>query len=182
MIKKQLIFCLLISLSLFMPFKTEAKKKRKKNPRKWSLSIVNAYGFYNFPNKKGSQRQVLEWGDVDGPMHPFFSSLEISRNFGYYEAGARIQDSGPVFVSPFFKWNVFKNKGRPFLVPAVTFGLAPSHIMGIWLRISTGFSLNSYISLEPFIGASAYYKLKEDPKYEKYNIHLNTGLRINLYY
>ena len=181
MIKKQITFFLFISL-FFIPLETEAKKKRKTFQRRWSFSIVNAYGFYNFPNKKGSQRKVFEWGDVDGPMHPFFSSLEISRNFGHYELGAKIQDSGSAFVSPFLKWNLNKNKGRNFFVPAVTFGLVPSHIMGAWLRLGTGFSFNSYVSFSPFIGMSAYYKLTEDPKYEKYNIHLNAGLRINLFY
>ena len=179
--QKQFLFVLLLSI-LFTPLETEAKKKRRKFQRRWSFSIVNAYGFYNLPNKKISQRKVFDWGDVDGPMHPFFSSLEISRNLGRYEIGAKIQDSGPAFVSPFLKWNLKKNKGKTFLVPAITFGLVPSHIPGIWLRLGIGFSLNSYISFSPFLGISAYYKLKEDPKYEKYHTNLNVGLRINLYY
>lgn len=179
--KKQFLFYLLVSIFLLTPFQVGAKK-RKKFQKRWSLSVVNAYGFHNFPNKKGSERKPLEWGDLDGPMHPFFSSLEISRNLGYYEIGAKIQDSGPAFVSPFLKWNLIKNKGRKFFIPALTFGVVPSHIMGVWLRLGAGFSLNPYISFSPFIGASAYYKLKDDAKYEKYNIHLNTGLRINLYY
>lgn len=184
MIKKQILFFSLISLCFLAPVESSTKKKRRVYKRKWSISLTNGYNIYQ--DKKGSQRDPLkldeDWGELEGQMHSFFSSLDISRNFGYYEIGAKIQNLGSTFVSPFFKWNVIKNSSRANIVPSVTVGVVPSHIMGAWLRLGLGLSLNRYASFTPFIGTYAWYKIKDDPKYEKWNLHLNTGLSINLYY
>ena len=181
MIQKYLSLFILFSICFLSPVKSEAQKKRKVFPRKWSLSLVNAYRIHGYPEKP-SGKSPFDWGDVDGPMHLSFSALEISRNFGYYEIGAKIQNSGPAFVSPFFKWNANKNNSKALLTPSVTVGVVPTHILGIWLRLSYDMSLNSYISIAPFIAAAGYYEIKDIPKYAEKSIYFNAGIRINLYY
>lgn len=177
--KKHLLFLSLISLCFLAPVESSAKKKRVFK-RKWSLSFSNGYSFYQ--SKKPSASAPMEWGNLDGQMHPFFSAVEISRNMGYYELGAKVQHLGPTFVSPFFKWNLNKNNSRASIIPSITLGVVPAHVMGVWLRVALGLSLNRYMSLSPFVGTYTWYKVKEDEKYEKYNLHLNAGLAINLYY
>ena len=177
--KKQLLFLSFMSLCFLLPSHSSFAKKKRVFKKNWSFSIVNGYTFHQ--QKKASARDVTEWGDLEGQMHPFFSSLEISRNLGYYEIGAKIQNLGPTFISPFFKWNWRKNNSKASIVPALTLGFVPSHIMGSWLRMEVGLSLNSYVSIAPFAGVFAWYKIKDDAKYEKHNFHLNAGLRISLY-
>ena len=184
--KRQFLFLSLILL-LLTPFSnSEARKKRKAYSRKWSMSIVSAYSFFEL--KKPSAQKPGVWDDsVDGQMQDFFSALELSRNFGYFEVGAKIQQSGPAFISPFLKWNLNKNNSRASIIPAFTMGFVPSRLMGSWLRASLGLSINRYMSLEPFVGVYAWYKIQDTgsllaAKYENYNLHFHTGLRINLYY
>lgn len=178
-IKTQLLFTILIPLFFLNPIKAEGKKRRAFK-RKWSLSLVNGYSFYQ--KKKPGIKAPTDWEGIDGQMNLFFSSLEISRNFGLYEIGAKIQNSAPTFVSPFFKWNWNRNNSRARFIPSLTLGIVPYYIMGGWLRMSLALSINRYASIAPFIGAFFWNKIKENPKYEKNNIHLNTGIRINLYY
>ena len=177
--KKQILFLILITFCFLVPVESSAKKRRVFK-RKWSISLVNGYSYYW--QKKASGRKITEWGDLEGQMHPFFSALEISRNMGYYEIGAKIQHLGPTFVSPFLKWNWNKNNSRASIIPSLTVGVVPSHIMGVWLRLNLALSLNRYMSIAPFAGAYAWYKFKDDPLYEKSSLHLNAGLRINFYY
>ncbi|MDE0092782.1 MAG: hypothetical protein OXN83_05820 [Oligoflexia bacterium] len=178
--KQQLLSLSLIFLFLTSVSKAEARKKRV-FPRKWALSIVNAYSFYE--PKKSSIDLPGKWNDFDdGQMKSFFSALELSRNFGQFEVGAKIQNVRSAFISPFFKWNLNKNNSRASIIPAFTAGVVPSLLTGVWLRLSLGLSINRYMSLEPFIGAYAWHKLKENPEYEQYNFHFNSGLKINLYY
>ena len=177
--KKQILFLILITFCFLIPVESSAKKRRVFK-RKWSISLANGYSYYWL--KKASVRKTTEWGDLEGQMHLFFSALEISRNMGYYEIGAKIQHLGPTFVSPFFKVNLNKNNSRAFIIPSLTVGVVPSHVMGVWLRLSLALSLNRYMSIAPFAGTYAWYKLKDDAEYEKFNIHLNAGLKINLYY
>ena len=180
---KQLILFLSLFVFLMAPFsKAEARKKRKYSARKWSVSMVNGYSFYQA--KKSSADRPGEWLLTgEGQMHSFFSALELSRNFGHFEMGAKIQNKGSAFVSPFVKGNFNKNNSRASIIPSVTFGLVPSNgLFGSWLRASLGLSVNRYMSLEPFVGTYAWLKVKDNPKYEKYNWHLHTGLKINLYY
>ena len=175
--KKQFLFFILVSLCFLSPVESSVKKRRVFS-RKWSLSLTNGYSFRQ--HKKSVE--ILDLGDTEG-INRFFSSLEISRNFGYYEVGARIQSSNHLpFVSPFLKWNGNKNNSRAHIVPSLTWGIVPSHLMGSWLRLGLGLSLNSYVSISPFMGVYAWYKIKDDPKYNKYNFYLNAGLRISLYY
>ena len=189
--KKFSIFLLLICF--FIPLESTAKKRRIFK-RKLSISYVSGYTFHS--QKKPGVGVTGDWGKIlDGQMDSFFSALEVARNFGRYELGAKIQNLGPAFVTPFVKWNWNKNSSRASIIPALTFGVVPSHAMGVWLRLSLGLSLNRYSAIEPFIGTYAWYKIKDIPnpgnekikdisnaKYEKYNFHFNTGLRINLYY
>ena len=176
--------CLLVFLAFFLcflaPMESSAKKRRV-FLRKRSLSFTNGLTFHQL--KKSSAKDPLKepWGEIDGQMQAFFSSLEMARNLGRYEIGAKIQ-TNPIFVSPFFKWNFNKNNSRASIIPSLTIGFIPSYLMGCWLRLSLGLSLNRYVSLEPFLGGYAWYKIKNLASYERYNWHLNTGLRINLYY
>ena len=179
---KQLFLFISLFILFLLPFsKAEARKKRRVSPRKWSFSLVNAYSFYQA--KKSGTELPGAWNHTgEGQMHSFFSALEFSRNFGYFEMGAKIQNKGQSFISPFIKGNFNKNNSRASIIPSVTFGLIPSSLFGSWLRLSLGLSLNRYMSLEPFIGAYAWLKVKDNPKYEQYNWHLHSGLKINLYY
>ena len=184
--KVRLLFVVLLSLSFLIPAQSSARRKKRVFKRKWSISLVNGYNFANYPKGRGSANGPFEWKEPEGQMHPFFSALEISRNTGFYEMGAKIQHVGPTFVTPFFKWNWNKNNSRSSIIPSLMIGVVPYHLMGGWLRVNLGLSLNRYISIDPFLGVYAWYLLKKDdhpPKYEKrYKIHFNTGLRINMYY
>ena len=180
--KQQFLLFSLIFLFLAPFSQLEAKKrKRKVFPRKWSLSLVNAYSFHE--KGKSNIGEPGTWTDLeDGQTQKFFSALELSRNFGQYEVGAKIQNTKHTFISPFLKWNLNKNYSRASIVPSFTVGVTPSILMGAWLRAGLGLSINRYMSLEPIIGAYAWTKIKDHPKYEKYGWHLHAGLRINLYY
>ena len=157
------------------------KRKRKIFPRKWSISLVNAYSFYEL--KKPNASTPYTWTDwEDGQTQKFFSALELNRNFGRFEVGAKIQNSKHTFISPFLKWNLNKNYSNASIVPAFTLGFVPSIVMGVWLRASLGLSVNRYLSLEPFVGSYAWHKIKGPPEYEKNSAHFHTGLKINLYY
>ena len=176
----QFLFLSLISLCFLAPSQSEARKRKRSFKRKWAVSLTNGFNLYRI--KKGSAKSAMKWGDPEGQMHFAFSSFDISRNFGYYEIGAKIQNIGPTFVSPFIKWNLNKNSSRASIVPAISLGVVPSHILGTWLRLSLGLSINPYFSIAPFVGTYAWFKIKDDPEYEKYNLHFNAGLRISLYY
>ena len=179
--KQQLLLFSLVFLCLTPFLKAEAKKKRKTFPRKWSLSLINGYSFYE--RKKSNRHDPGTWTDwEDGQTQKFFSALELSRNFGRFEVGAKIQNTKHTFISPFLKWNLNKNLSRARIIPSVTVGLVPSILLGMWMRASLGLSISRYMSLEPFIGAYAWSKIKDQPDYEKYSWHLHSGLKINLYY
>ena len=186
--KNRLLFLVFLSLFFLVPFESSAKKKRRVYKKKWAISFTNGYNIRQIPNRKIGIRDPLElnnkdWGYLEGQMHVFFSSLDISRNFGYYEFGAKIQNLGPTFISPFFKWNLNKNNSRASIIPSVSLGLVPSRIMGAWLRLGLGLSWNPYVSFAPFVGTYAWYKIKEDGgRYEKWALHFNAGLSLVLYY
>jgi len=177
-VKKLLSVSILISLCFLIPTESSARK-RKRLSRSWSISTVNGYSFYQI--KKPSAKDPTAWGNLDGQMHKYFSALEISRNMGYYEFGARIQNLGYNFVTPFMTWNMMKNNYKTPIVTSFSLGVTPSHIAGLWLRFNLALSINRYISLSPFIGAYVWYKTIDDPEYEKQNIHLNAGLQIKLF-
>lgn len=177
--KKPILFLTLITFCFLAPVESLAKRK-KVFKRKWAFSITNAYTFDSL-KKTTSANDPFKWEDLEGQMQSFFSALEISRNMGSYEVGAKIQHKGIAFVSPFFKWNINKNNSRSSVVPAITLGVVPSHIMGGWLRLELAVSLNRYVSLAPFIGSYAWYEIKDSPQYEKYDAHFNVGLKISLY-
>ena len=179
--KRQFLLFSLVFLCLTPVLEAEARKRRKVFPRKWSISLVNAYSFYEI--KKSNAAEPYTWTDwEDGQTQKFFSALELSRNFGRFEVGAKIQNTKHTFVSPFFKWNLNKNYSKASIVPSFTVGFVPSILLGAWLRASLGLSINRYVSVEPFVGVYAWDKIKDDPKYENYSAHFHTGLKINLYY
>ena len=161
---------------------TSFRASSRKNPSLWSISVVSGYTVW--PSKKSTKDSIHEWWGGDGQMSLFFSALEISRKFGRYEAGARIQNTGPTFVTPFFKWNFKKRRPHHFaLIPSMSFGLVPYHIMGFWLRAEMEFSFRRELGIAPFTGLFTRFKLKDDPQYESGTfIFANTGLRLSLYY
>ncbi len=185
----KILFSTFLILCFLIPVDSSARKRRVAK-RKWSLSLANGYSFSKAKKDIHSsipqqQRPLLH---PEGQMNDFFHSLEVSRNFGNYEIGAKIQHTGQNFISPFFTWNLSRNHSRSSIVPSITLGLVPSHLAGAWLRFSLGLSLNRYISFSPFVGLYSWYKLKNPPAmngqdliYSKYNIHFNSGLKINLY-
>ena len=178
------VFLLFVLISLFYSVESSAKKRRFFK-RSLSISLVNGYTFYS-SIKKNDAYGLNDPGrliDGDNQMYSFFSSLELARNFGRYEIGARIQNIFIAFISPFFKFNFIKNYSKALIVPSLTIGLIPSDLMGGWLRGSLALSLGNYSSLEPFVGIYGWYKIKEDmPKYEKTNLHFHVGVRTNLYF
>ena len=180
---------LLVFLFISVTFSAEAnQKKRKVFKRRLSISFVSAYTLHSYPKKltpdpfqpgQIPQKPILG----DSQIESVFSALEISRNFGFYEVGVRIQNTFSSFVSPFFKWNVIKNYSQSRIVPSLTVGVTPSSVlMGSWLRVGMGVSLNRYLSLEPFLGSYIYYKIAEHGLYEKWNSYFHAGLRFSLYY
>ncbi len=186
MTKKIFLFFTLLTLSFMLPTEASAKKKRRIYKKKWSISLTNGYTAYT--HKKGSVQSPTAldeyaWGRQEGQMHSFFSSLDIARNFGYYEIGAKIQNLGPAFVSPFFKLNMRKNNSRAKIIPSITLGVVPALTMGSWLRVSLSLALNRYISFTPFGGIYGWYNTKDEAgDYLRWNFHVNGGLSINLYY
>lgn len=174
---------LFLMMSLSYPISALAKKK-KYSKRAMSVSLVNGYTFYssiqevNVYDPKDARRLI----DGDGQMYSFFSALELARNFGRYELGARIQNISNTFVSPFVKWNLIKNYSRSPVIPSITLGAVPSELFGFWLRGSLALSMGHHSSLEPFAGFYGWLKLSDLPEYEKSGYHFHSGLRINLYF
>ncbi|MCY4321561.1 MAG: hypothetical protein OXC37_04045 [Bdellovibrionaceae bacterium] len=176
-----LFFLIFVVLSPFNIAEAQTKKSRKVFLRKWSLSLVNGYSFYSL--KKSNIKKPFSLTDwEDGQTQEFFSALELARNFGLFEIGAKIQNTKQTFISPFLKLNSSKNYSNKNILGSLTFGFTPSILMGAWLRASLSLSVNKYLSLEPFMSIYAWHKIKEHPEYADQNLHLNTGLKINLYY
>ncbi|MBC6415975.1 MAG: hypothetical protein GDA46_06275 [Bdellovibrionales bacterium] len=178
------VFFLLALLVSFSSVKSHAKEKKNRYyKRPLSISLVNAYTFYSSIKKtnvfgpKDAERLI----DGDGQMYPFFSALELARNFRRVELGIRIQNTLTTFISPFFKLNIVPNSSKPLIVPSLTIGFIPSYLMGGWMRASLALSLGHYSSLEPFIGAYAWYKIKDLAKYEKKGLHVHAGVKLNFY-
>ena len=181
----KLKFLFFLMISLFYPIDSFAKKKRY-SKRAFSISLINAYTFHSSNNPSSNVYGPKDAGQLiagDGQMYPVFSALELARNFGRFELGARIQNTFKTFVSPFLKWNLIKNYSRYPIIPSFTLGVVPSQLLGSWLRVSLAFKLSHHSSLEPFIGSYGWYKLSANlPEYEKSGYHFHTGLRINLYF
>lgn len=187
--KKYILLLISLSLCFLAPIESSARKKKKRRvyKKKWSISLTNGYRIHQYRRADARDHMKIdsEWGGQEGQMYRFFSSLDISRNFGYYEIGAKIQNLGPTFVSPFFKLNMAKNNSRSKIVPSVTLGVVPSRTMGGWLRAGLGLSLNRYVSFTPFVGAYTWYKIINggaSSGYEKWSYHINTGLSVSLYF
>jgi len=169
----------IIVIVLIGSFESLGKRKKKRSP-KWSISISNGYTFYS--PKKSSVEGFKFWSHLDGQMNMHFSSLELGRNFGSYELGGRLQMVGPSFVSPYFKWNIVNKNNKITFKPSLVFGLVPSHLVGGYIRFQLGWRVNSYLVLNPFVGAYAWYKLIENIEYEQFNYHINGGLSVNLFF
>ena len=161
-------------------FSADARKKSKKN-RTWSLSITNGYTFYNLKDKN-SPAASTDLSGYDGQMNTFFSSLEISRNFGYYEVGGKLQLFDYAFVSPFFKINFRRNHRRARIIPSLTLGVVPAPLWGGYARTSLSWFFNSRFSLRPFIGVYGWYRKNPHKHYIKYNLHIHTGITTSIYF
>ena len=155
-------------------------RSRSKN-RTWSLSIANGYTFYNLKDKN-SPDPSTELSGYDGQMNPLFSSLEISRNFGYYEVGGKLQLFDYTFISPFLKINFRRNHRRARMIPSLIFGVVPSPLWGGYVRGGFSWFLNSRLSFRPFVGVYGWYRSKPNKHYIKHNIHMNTGITISIYF
>lgn len=157
-----------------------AAQKKSRYLSKWSVALTNGYTFYE--NKKSGVGEAGSWGGVDGQMNLFFSSIEIARNFNNYEIGGKIQLLGPSFVSPFVKWNIIRQSKSTIFKPSIMLGVVPSELFGVYARVNFGLQWNHYITLNPFVGVYSWYKIAENPKYEKQNLHVNAGFSLNLYF
>ena len=155
-------------------------RTRAKN-RTWSLSITNGHTLYNLKDKN-SPDPSTEPSGYDGQMNTTFSSLEISRNFGYYEVGGKLQLFDYTFISPFLKINFRRNHKRARIVPSLILGIVPSPLFGGYARTGFSWFLNSRLSFRPFIGVYGWYRSKPNKHYIKRNIHINTGITISIYF
>ena len=153
-----------------------------KSPRK-SFSLVSGY-IVKSP-RKSVGLSLSDWTGGDGQMRQFFSALEIARLLGRYEVGARIQNIGPTFITPFMKVNFRKGgRSRRFaLRPSLSFGLVPFSIMGFWSRAELEIALRQELGISPFVGLYSFIKIVEDPRYEDViPLFANVGIRLSLYY
>ena len=146
----------LIYLAFLVSPPSEAKKRRRKI-RKWSVSTTNGYTFHQRKKDAGS---VSTFG---GQMDAFFSSFEMTRNFGHYEVGLRLQQSQAVFASPFVKFNFIKNRRRNDFVPFMILGVSPSALLGVYARVGLNLFFYRYFSLSPFVGSYVWFKNKIRP-------------------
>lgn len=187
--KKKMIFLLGLAF-LLSSLPVEAKKRRKrrrKAPRKWSVSVSSGYTFYQKDKKSieiTGQGNATDSSSFDGQMSTFFSSLELARNFGYYEIGGRLQFSKETFFSPFVKWNFIKNKRRKTFIPFLILGVSPASLMGVYGRAGLNLFFNRYFAFSPFVGGFFWFKARRDLPYKakKYNFYFNGGASLNLYF
>ena len=171
---------LFAALLLIQGFPAGAKRKARADGRKWSVSFTNGRTFHNL-KEKNSPAVSTDLSGYDGQMNPFFSSLEISRNFGYYEIGGRLQVFDYAFVSPFVKINLRKNHLRARLIPSLIFGVVPSPLLGGYARAGLSWFINPYTSFRPFFGIYSWYRRNPHKHYIKFNLHLNFGLTVTVY-
>ena len=177
-----------LALFLLAPFESaEAARKRKRKRqaiRTWSVSVTSGYTFAQRIAGKAPRPTIAkstDWNAVpEGQMRKFFSSLDLARSFGFYELGGKIQLTGSAFVSPYFKWNMLKNKYRAPIVPSLTFGLVPSHLPGVYLRLSLGLALSRRAMIHPFAGVYGWMKTQEAVS-EKWGFHVNTGFTMSMF-
>ena len=174
---KKLICLLLITPVLLLSFSADAKEKKRRKLRKWSVAASNGYTFH----QKRSSMSEGELIAYDGQMKSYFSALEVARNFGRYEVGSRIQFYEEAFVSPFIKVNFIKNYKRKSFVPFMILGVSPSSLAGIYARLGLSLFFKRYFSFSPFLGAYAWFNLREVPNYRKYNFHLHGGLSLAIH-
>ena len=150
---------------------SEAKKRRRKTKR-WSVSASNGYTFYQ--RAKNSESKT---DNLDGQMDPFFSYLEVARNFGHYETGLRLQLSKAAFVSPFVKVNIIKNYRKNDFVPFVVFGISPAILAGFYTKIGINlFFFRRYVSLSPFVGGYFWFRTRHASGYGKYHWYVHGGV------
>ena len=168
-------------LFLIQSIPASAEKKTRRGGRKWSLSFTNGRTFYNL-NEKNSPAASTDISGYDGQMNPLFSSLEISRNFGYYEVGGKLQIFDYTFVSPFIKINLRKNRLRARIIPSLIFGVVPSPLWGGYARAGLSWFFNPYMNFRPFFGIYSWYRGKPHKHYIKFNLHLNFGLTVTVYF
>ena len=164
---------------------SEAKKRRRKTKR-WSVSVSNGYTFHQRAENSSSKtdkNSSLKTDSLDGKMDPFFSYLEIARNFGHYETGLRLQLSKAAFVSPFVKVNIIKNHRKNDFVPFVVFGISPAILAGFYTKIGINlFFFRRYISLSPFVGGYFWFRTRHGSDYGKYNWYAHGGLSSSFHF
>ena len=168
-------------LTVFLQAQTAQSKKRYKK-RKWSVSITNGYTFYDRHEKNSALNASTDLSGHEGQMNRFFSALEISRNFGYYEWGGKLQLFDYGFASPFLKINFRKNRRRAAWIPSLTLGVVPSFLFGGYARLALDLFPHPYWSLRPFVGIYSWKRIKIYEHYIKNNIHLNGGVSLTVHF
>lgn len=175
--KKFLCFLLIIPVLLFS-FSADAKRRKRKKLRKWSVAASNGYTFHQRSSSMLGGKNLTAY---DGQMKSYFSSLEVARNYGRYEVGSRLQFYEEAFVSPFVKLNFIKNYKRNALVPFLILGISPSSLAGAYFRLGLNLFFKRYFSLSPFLGAYFWYNVRDLDDYQKYNFHLNGGISLTVH-
>lgn len=172
-------FCfLLITPILLFSFSADAKKRKRRKLRKWSVAASNGYTFHQRrPSMSGDEKLIA----YDGQMKSYFSSLEVARNYGRYEVGSRLQFYEEAFVSPFVKLNFIKNYKRNALVPFLILGISPSSLAGAYVRLGLNMFFKRYFSLSPFLGTYFWFNARKLSDYQKHNFHLNVGISLTVH-
>ena len=152
------------------------KRKRRSGLRKWSVSAVNGYTFFQTERPRSKQQAY------DGQMKSFFSSLEVARNFGRFEAGARLQFYEEAFVSPFIKLNFIKNTKRRAFIPFMITGLSLSSLTGVYARLGLSLFFKRYFAFSPFVGTYFWYNTRGLSDYSDYNLLINGGASLSLHF
>ena len=169
-------YAFLICLAFLMSPPSEAKKRRKKI-RKWSVSASNGYTFY-----RRAKTSFSEADSLDVQMNPFFSYIEMARNFGRYETGLRLQFTKAAFVSPFVKLNFIKNRRKNDFVPFVIFGISPAALTGVYIKAGINLFFKRYLSLSPFVGSYVWFRIRATSDYGKYNWYAHGGLSTSFHF
>ena len=181
--KSALVF-LFAGLLLAASLSADARKRKKRRSglRKWSVTAVNGYSFLQTERPRESEKPPPAY---DGQMKSYFSSLDLARNFGYFEAGARLQFYEEAFVSPFIKWNFIKNTRRRTFIPYMITGLSISSLGGVYARLGLSLFFKRYFALSPFVGTYFWYKMRGESKvlkpYSDYNWLFHGGMSLSIY-
>lgn len=176
---KKLLCLFLITPVLLLSFSADAKKRKRRKLRKWSIVASNGYTFHQRTSSMSGSEKLIAY---DGQMKSYFSALEVARNFGRYEVGSRLQFYEEAFVSPFVKVNFIKNYKRKSFVPFMILGVSPSSLAGVYARLGLSLFFKRYFSFSPFLGTYFWFNIRKLSNYRDYNFHLYGGLSLAIHF